>query len=93
MPQILQGDISQVSIWGRALAASEVRGAASCEDPARGSVFSSDSAEFEEFGVEVRAVDVQDLCRYCASAIVISQNGEDGMEKSHKIVYLYALEF
>lgn len=64
LPQILQGDMAQFSIWDRPLTDSEVHRAATCKDPARGNVFSSDSAKFEEFGVQVQTVNVEDMCRY-----------------------------
>ncbi|ROT80301.1 Gamma-aminobutyric acid receptor subunit beta [Penaeus vannamei] len=61
--KIFRGDLAQLSMWNRPLHSGEIGALAKCRSSGRGNVFSSDTAEFENFGVKEEWVDILDLCR------------------------------
>lgn len=63
--QILMGDMTQLSVWDRALTAAEVGRIAACQEVGRGNVLSSDVTELEVVGpVKQKWEKIGTFCRY-----------------------------
>lgn len=62
--QILMGDMTQLSVWDRALTAAEVGRIANCQEIGRGNILSSDITELEVVGsVEQQWEKIGTFCR------------------------------
>lgn len=61
--QIFRGDMTQVSLWERALAPAEVMSMAACTDAGRGDLFASDTFQLEVVGVRESRLNLSSLCQ------------------------------
>lgn len=71
--EMFLGDLAQVNLWSRVLAAHEVRELAGCATELHGDIFSLDVDVMENSGVAERAAPLRELCAVEEKVVVYTQ--------------------